>query len=175
MKNIIAVADTHLDSWKIPEKLSELIDNADMIIHAGDFDTYSVYRKFAKYDLVAVAGNEDEEKVREELPDVATFEVDGVKIGVVHRGNYLNHFHDLGYRALELGVDVLVFGHLHRFVMERIKNVLLLCPGSPTQPRLSAASCAELVIDGSKVDVRYHIVQPLFCGIDVIQKLEGGL
>ncbi len=173
MKRIVAVADTHLKTWKIPEKLAKLMDDADAIIHAGDFDRYAVYRKFADYELVAVAGNEDDDRIKEELPEVATLKVDGVKIGVTHRGNYLNHFHDLGYRALELGVDLLVFGHLHRFVLERAKNVLLLCPGSPTQPRLSAASCAEIIVNGRKVDVKYHVVQPLFCGIDVIERMEG--
>ncbi len=175
MKRIVAVADTHLESWKIPEKLAELMDNADIVIHAGDFDRYAIYRRFADYELVAVAGNEDDERIKEELPEVATFRVDRIKIGIVHKGNYLNHFHDLGYKALELGVDVLVFGHLHRFVLERLRNVLLLCPGSPTRPRLSAASCAEIIVDGGKVDVKYHVVQPLFCGMDVIEKMEGGL
>ncbi len=177
MKRIVVTADTHLESWDIPEKLAELMDNADMVIHAVDFDRYVIYRRFADYELVAVAGNEDDERIKEELPKVTTLKVEGIKVGVVHRGNYLNQFHDLGYKALELGVDVLVFGHLHRFVLERLRNVLVLCPGSPTRPRLSAASCAELIVDGRKVDVRYHVVQPLFCGMDVMNaiKPEGGL
>ena len=175
MKRILAIADTHLESWDIPEKLAEMMENVDIIVHAGDFDSYLVYRKFAEYELIAVVGNSDDEKIREELPEAATFEVDGIRFGVVHKGNYLNQYHDLGYRAMELGVDVLIFGHLHRFVLEELKGRILVCPGSPTQPRLSAASCAEIIVDGRKVNVQYHVVQPLFCGMDALNKLRGYL
>lgn len=178
MKRLIALADTHLRSWNLPEKLLELMDDADFVVHAGDFVSYSVYKKFSEYKLYAVYGNDDDKRIKEETERELVFEVEGVRFGLVHKGNYLNQFHDLGYKALELGVDVLIFGHLHRFVSEEIRRngraVLLLCPGSPTQPRMSAASCAEIVVDDGKIDVRYHIVQPLFCGIDVFERMMEG-
>ncbi|MEM4155590.1 MAG: metallophosphoesterase family protein [Archaeoglobaceae archaeon] len=34
---IIAVADTHLQEWQVPKKLIELMESADLIVHAGDF------------------------------------------------------------------------------------------------------------------------------------------
>ncbi|WP_202320578.1 YfcE family phosphodiesterase [Archaeoglobus neptunius] len=174
MKKILAISDTHLKDWNIPERLDEMMNDADMLVHAGDFDSYAVYKKFSDYDLVAVAGDSDDEKIREELPDSAVFEVEGVRFGVVHRGNYINQFHDLIYRAMELNVDVLVFGHLHRFVLEEVRGRVIVCPGSPTSPRLSVASCAEIIVDGSKVDVKFHVVQPLFCGMDTLKALRGG-
>ncbi|WP_456329287.1 YfcE family phosphodiesterase [Archaeoglobus sp.] len=173
MKRIIAVADTHLREWELPEKLLEMMENSDIVVHAGDFETYEVYKKFSEYELYAVYGNSDEEAVRRELERELTFEVEGVRFGLIHKGNFINQFHDLGYKAMELDVDVLIFGHLHRFVLEEVRGKLLVCPGSPTQPRMSVASCAEIVVDGSKVDVKYHVVQPLFCGMDVYEKLEG--
>ncbi|AAB89070.1 metallophosphoesterase [Archaeoglobus fulgidus] len=173
MKRILAVADTHLKEWNLPEKLIELMEGADFVVHAGDFESYKVYKKFSDYELYAVAGNSDDDKIKEELDEELVFEVEGVRFGLVHKGNFINQFHDLGYKAMELGVDVLVFGHLHRFVLEEVRGKLLVCPGSPTQPRMSVASCAEIAVDGSKVDVKYHVVQPLFCGMDVYEKLEG--
>jgi len=170
MKRIIAISDTHLKEWKIPEKLEELMEKADYVVHAGDFNRYNVYKEFAKrYDLRAVCGNTDDEKIKKELPEALKFEVEDVKFGVVHKGNYLNDFSDLGYRAMELGVDFLIFGHIHRFFLEKLGKVVVLCPGSPTEPRLSAASCAEIIVDGSKVDVQYHIVQNIACGCGVIR------
>lgn len=77
MKRLIALADTHLKSWNLLKKLLELMDEADFVVHAGDFVTYPVY---------------------------------------------LNQFHDLRYKALELDVDVLLFGHLHRFVSEEVRR-----------------------------------------------------
>jgi hypothetical protein len=172
MKRIIAIADTHLENWKLPEKLKELLESADVVIHAGDFDRYKIYKRFTSFDLIAVKGNSDDERIKEELPESQVFEVEGVRFGVVHQGNYLNDFYDLGYKAKELGVNFLVFGHIHRFVLEEMKDSVLLCPGSPTTPRLSAASCAEITVDGSKVNIRCHIVQNLFCGMDVFDKLR---
>ncbi len=172
MKKILVVSDTHFKSWNPPDKLKELMESADLIVHAGDFDTYDTYRKFAEYELVAVAGDSDDEKIREELPKEVTFSVEGVKFGVVHKGNYLHQFHDLGYKAMEMGVNFLIFGHVHRFVLHDAKKAVLLCPGSPSQPRLSAASCAELTVDGCRVEVRCHVVQNLFCGMDVLDSLR---
>ncbi|HDD36704.1 MAG: metallophosphoesterase [Archaeoglobaceae archaeon] len=169
MKKIIVVSDTHLSEWCLPEKLLDLMENADLIVHAGDFDSYKVYKKFRSYELKAVSGNMDDDKIKEELPKVETFKIEGVKFGLVHKGNYLNDFSDLGYKALELDVNFLIFGHIHRFVVEDFKKAVLLCPGSPTKPRLSAASCAEITVDGSKVNVRCHIVQNLFCGMNALE------
>ncbi|MET1124493.1 MAG: metallophosphoesterase [Archaeoglobaceae archaeon] len=167
---VVAVADTHLKSWEVPEKLEEMIKKADIVVHAGDFDSYEVYERFADFELVAVAGDSDDERIRSKLPSEAVFEAEGLKFGVVHRGNYLNEFHDLGYKALEMGVDFLIFGHVHRFVLERLR-VPVLCPGSPTQPRLSVGSFAELVVEDGKVEVRMHTTE-FACGIDALRCLR---
>jgi putative phosphoesterase len=55
--------------------------------------------------------------------------------------------------AREMEVDVLVFGHIHKPVVERGKQ-LLVCPGSPTLPRLSAPTVAELKIIGNNISGR---------------------
>jgi len=164
MKRIIAVSDTHLKKWEIPEKLDELMESADFVVHAGDFTAYDVYKEFeSRYDLRAVCGNADDDRIKRTLPEALKFVVEDVRFGVVHRGNYLNDFSDLGYKAMELDVDVLIFGHIHRFFLEKLGRVVVLCPGSPTQPRLSIASCAEIIVDGSKVSVQHHVVQDLAC------------
>jgi predicted phosphodiesterase len=50
-------------------------------------------------------------------------------------------------------VDVLVFGHLHRPYVERNEK-LLICPGSPTVPRMSSPTVAEIEIKDGKVNGR---------------------
>jgi hypothetical protein len=51
--------------------------------------------------------------------------------------------------AREMNCEVLVFGHIHRPLIEKGRR-LLICPGSTSQPRMSAPSVAELmVIDGT--------------------------
>jgi hypothetical protein len=57
--------------------------------------------------------------------------------------------------AREMDVQVLVFGHIHRPLIEKGKR-LLICPGSTTLPRMSAPSLAELeIVEGS---VRGNII-----------------
>jgi putative phosphoesterase len=52
--------------------------------------------------------------------------------------------------AREMDVQVLIFGHIHRPVVEK-GDRLLICPGSPTQPRMSAPSAAMLEITEGKI------------------------
>ena len=58
-------------------------------------------------------------------------------------------FSDLVYKAMELEVDVMIFGHTHRFFLNEFEGVVLLNPGSPTLPRFSLPSFAEIIIDVS--------------------------
>jgi hypothetical protein len=173
MKRIIAISDTHMEEWMPMLKLEELMEKADLVTHCGDFHTYEVYKEIKKEcELKAVFGNADDIEIKKELPEVEKFNLERLKIGLIHQGNYLNDFYDLGYKAKELGVDILIFGHIHRFALEKIGNTLLISPGSPTNPRLSIASCAEILIDGSRVDVEMKIVQEKFCGMETMTRVK---
>jgi putative phosphoesterase len=54
------------------------------------------------------------------------------------------------YMAKEMGVNVLIFGHIHKPVIEK-SDVLLVCPGSPTAPRLSEPGAVELIIQDGEI------------------------
>jgi len=166
---IVAVSDTHVKRFdELPEKLISLMDSADLVVHAGDYTSIDVLDEFtSRYDFTGVSGNVDDFEVKNRLNESEIFEAEGLKIGVIHRGNFLNHFHDLGYRAMEMGVDVLIFGHIHRYVVERIKNVILICPGSPTLPRLSASSCGVIDVEEREINVSFELVKEFACGIGV--------
>jgi hypothetical protein len=134
MTKIIVMSDTHLER-SLPEKLVELAKGADLILHAGDFVDKEVYDSLADLGRVeTVCGNAD---------------VDGVRIGLVHMAS---HSSGPGTEMLarEMEVDVLVYGHLHRPLLER-NNKLLICPGSPTVPRMSPPTVAEIEIKDGKV------------------------
>ncbi len=162
---LIATSDTHIRNPEIPEKLLFLMESADLVVHAGDFDSYEAYKKFSEFELVAVRGDSDDSELVESLPETAEFDAGNLRIGVVHKGNYINNFDDLIYRAMELEVDLLIFGHVHRFIFEKVKGKAILCPGSPTEPRMSFASCAEIIIDGRDIRIKCHLVQPVFCSL----------
>ncbi|WMW21276.1 metallophosphoesterase [Methanolobus mangrovi] len=170
---IILVSDTHLETDSIPAYLSDVFDQYDMIIHAGDFDSLSFFKALdATGKLKAVHGNSDEPAVKELLPEKLVFEVEGVKIGVIHEAS-LSIVDNTAtrYMALEMGVDILVFGHLHRPIIEK-SDVLLICPGSPTKPRMSDPCAIELQIKNGTIETNIIPITGQSCGyIDFSRKL----
>lgn len=157
MKRIVAISDTHLVGGSlVPGPLVELAEGADLLLHAGDFVSFEVYKAFCDLGpLEAVSGNSDSPEVKAILPERRVVEVEGVKIGLVHRASHSADTTGAAFLAREMEVDALVFGHLHRPVVERGPR-LLISPGSPTEPRLSAPSVAEIEVDG--VEIRGRIV-----------------
>ena len=56
---------------------------------------------------------------------------------------------------MQLEVDILVSGHSHIAQLEKIKNVILVNPGSPTNPRLSDPSVALMEINGNDISIEF--------------------
>jgi len=146
------VADTHLPRFgrRLPEPLVDGLRAAgvDLILHAGDHTAAFVAELFAEIAPgEAVAGNNDPPELVERFGRRRVIQIGGgVRIGLVHG--------DLGpgrttpERAARTfvgdEVDVVVFGHSHVPLVERLADGrLLVNPGSPTdrrrQPRCSWA------------------------------------
>jgi len=161
---IIAISDTHLHGASIPRDILDIVDDCDIIVHAGDFTSLECYKVFASTGkLKAVCGNSDDAKLKNLLPERIKFEVDGVKIGVVHKGGLsITNTIAVRYLALEMGVDVLIFGHIHRPLIEK-SDVMLVCPGSPTSPRMADPTVVELIIENGSVSGRIIEIEGECC------------
>lgn len=161
---LIVLSDTHLKTGEIPGQLQSLLEDCDLIVHAGDFSTVKAYNAFnASGKLKAVSGNDDSSELKKLLPERLKFEVEGIKIGVVHEGGLsVMDTTAQGYLAKEMGVDVLIFGHLHRPLIER-KDVMLVCPGSPTKPRMSTPGVVELIIEKGSIEGRVLTLEGESC------------
>ncbi|WP_137288090.1 metallophosphoesterase [Natronorubrum halophilum] len=108
---------------------------ADVVIHAGDFNTAAALEAFQDECevLVGVRGNTDSAAVRDRLPTARVVEEGGVRFAVTHR-------RDGGETGLAMfgrsrDADVVVSGHSHRPTVVETEDVLLLNPGSHAQPR----------------------------------------
>lgn len=161
---LIVLSDTHLKTGEIPTELQALIDEYDIVVHAGDFSTVDAYKAFnAGGKLKAVFGNDDVPELKKLLPERLKFEVEGVKIGLVHEGGLsITDMTAQGYLAKEMEVDILIFGHLHRPLIEKT-DVMLVCPGSPTKPRMSNPSVVELIIEKGNVNGRIINIEGATC------------
>ena len=154
---ITVISDTHLKPGQsidlLPPPLLNMLASSDMIVHAGDFVSLQCYNDLKDINqLVGVAGNMDSHELRQILPEHTTFDADGIRIGVTHHGQLsVTDMTGLGYFARELKVDLLIFGHIHRPKIHKSGDVTLLCPGSPTSPRQSEPSAAEVTVEDGEV------------------------
>ncbi|MCD7781233.1 MAG: metallophosphoesterase [Methanosphaera sp.] len=165
------ISDTHIPyrSRSIPSKVFDVFKDVDMILHAGDIEEVSVIEELEKIAPVrAVHGNCDPYIGYNESEVI---EVDDVTIGLTHGTVYpKGDKQQLYYKAKELEVDILISGHTHQALIEQYDDVLLLNPGSPTQPRLTDPTVMLLEIDGSKVDAQIVKVGAPTCkALDISQ------
>lgn len=147
------ISDTHIPdrASKIPDKVFEVFKDVDLILHAGDIVDLSVIEQLEEIAPVyAVKGNMDFDS---DLNESEIIEVEDVKIGLNHGYIYpRGDTQQLSYIAQELGVKILVSGHTHQANIQQIGDLLLLNPGSPTNPRLSNPTVMLLEISGSNVE-----------------------
>ncbi len=162
---IIAISDTHLKSGLLlPGDLVALLKDADMIIHAGDFVSRKAYDEISGLGrLEAVHGNMDDRELKNLLPERKVIKVEGIRIGIVHEASLsLHDTTGARFMAKEMDVDVLVFGHIHKPVIEK-SDVLLVCPGSPTVPRLSEPAAILLCIEGDSISGKVITFEGVAC------------
>lgn len=132
---IAVISDSHVPnrSPEIPKMVIEKLEEADKVIHCGDFATEQVYGEIQEFadELVAVKGNCD----FFDLPNSQTFEQDGIGIGVYH-GTGINPRGDhdtlLDIAENKLEVDILFHGHTHEEEIHEEEGTLLLNPGTCT-------------------------------------------
>jgi putative phosphoesterase len=132
-------SDTHVPqrSRDLPHSLWLAIEEADVVVHAGDWVDLALLEEFEARSrrLIAVHGNNDHGALRERLPEVARAEVDGLHIAVVHEtGDKKGREERCAVRFPD--VDVLVFGHSHiPWDTTAPTGLRLINPGSPTDRR----------------------------------------
>ena len=149
------ISDTHIPyrATNIPKKVFEEFKDVDLILHAGDIEELSVLDELKKIAPVkADNGNCD---YHPELNDYEVMKIENVKIGLTHGTVYpKGDTQQLYYLAKELGVDVLISGHTHKSLIKQVNDVLLLNPGSPTQPRSTEASIMLIKIENSNLEAK---------------------
>lgn len=119
MKRIVILSDTH--GLLRPEVL-DYLSHADAIIHGGDINTQAIVDTLQNLaPLHIVRGNNDKEWA-EGLSNSLTFTIEGIRFFMVH--NKRDVPSDLS------SVDVVVYGHSHKYVCETRDGVLWLNPGS---------------------------------------------
>ena len=113
------LSDTH---GLLRPQVVEHLKTADAILHGGDINKPAIVEQLQQYaPLYIVRGNNDKEWA-EDIPHDLTVTLEGITFFMVHNKKEVPA--DLS------GVDVVVFGHSHKYVQEEKDGVLWLNPGS---------------------------------------------
>ncbi|ROQ41122.1 hypothetical protein EDF46_0493 [Frondihabitans sp. PhB188] len=153
---VTLVSDTHVPkrAKQLPETVWRAVESADVVIHAGDWVELSMLDDFERRSrrLLAVRGNNDGPEFEPRLPLVATADIEGARIVVVHEtGPALRREERADAEYPE--ADVIVFGHSHiPWDSVTAAGTRMLNPGSPTDRRRQpACTFMTLVLDDGRV------------------------
>ncbi len=162
--NLLLISDTH--GRPLPEDLWRAVDAADVVVHAGDWVGVQLLDELERRSrrLIGVYGNNDGPELRRRLPEVATAELDGLRLAVVHEtGPAAGRERRCARRFPD--TDLLVFGHSHiPWDSTAATGLRLLNPGSPTDRRRQPEHTwmTATVAGGRLSGVRTH--HPAPCG-----------
>ena len=113
------LSDTH---GLLRPQVAQRLKIADAILHGGDVNRQTILDQLRQYaPLYVVRGNNDKEWAQA-LPHHLTFTLEGVNFYMVHNKKEVPA--DLS------GVDVVVYGHSHKYAQEKKDGILWLNPGS---------------------------------------------
>ena len=113
------LSDTH---GLLRPQVLEYLKSADVILHGGDINRQSIVDQLRQIaPLYIVRGNNDKDWAGE-IPHDLTVTLDGVRFYLVHNKKEVP--------ADLQEIDVVVFGHSHKYVQEEKDGVLWLNPGS---------------------------------------------
>jgi putative phosphoesterase len=153
------LSDTHIPdrSEDIPAEILEAFKNVDMVIHAGDILELSVINKLKSVCKVvrAVWGNMDSYELRNALPEKEIIEAGNYRIGVMHGyGNPSKLTELLKEKFKNDKVDVIIFGHSHSALNEKIGGILFFNPGSATDRIFALYNSYGIIEINDKIEAK---------------------
>jgi uncharacterized protein len=134
------VADTHTSPTRTGRSLEAVIEffrrmKVGLILHAGDAGHASVLQSLEQVaPTVAVRGNADPLDLIETLPDRVWIEAGSRTVLLLH-GHHGKTALKAARAVAAPDIDLVVFGHSHKPLIEREGRTILFNPGSPTERR----------------------------------------
>lgn len=139
------ISDTH---GVLSDEVIEKLQGCDYIIHAGDVGNKEIIDKLESITKTfVVRGNNDKDELGLTLPEYREIEMDEVLIYVAHNKE------DIPKDLKE--VDLVIYGHSHKFYNETIDNIVYLNPGACGRKRFSlplSMAIVEINLDDIKIE-----------------------
>lgn len=123
---ILITSDIHGNKQSL-EKIINKHQDCDYHLDAGDANL--AVSKLKALNILSVKGNTD---FFHKLPKERILEIDNKRILLVHGHTFRIkwHFNNLYYYAQSLNVDICIYGHTHRQLLEEVEGIIYLNPGS---------------------------------------------
>ncbi|MBV9279149.1 MAG: YfcE family phosphodiesterase [Chloroflexi bacterium] len=149
---VAVLSDTH---WKgtdaVPEHVLDLLEDAELIIHAGDLKCEKVLESLegGGRQVVAVRGNNFELDLAS-LPDVRVEDLQGFRVGIAHDIGSVQEFACFSKKPEDIfgePVDCVIFGQTHHPFFDVFHGVPFINPGSATDQDHSGAPGTLALLD----------------------------
>ncbi len=157
---ILVVSDTHRETSALSWLLKKFRGRVDLLLHLGDCvsDAQEVMKDFPTVAFLGVLGNCDYRSGIGNFAYEGSFSAENKRIFYTHGHKYNVNFglEYLASNAKMNGADIVFYGHTHVSHAELLGNVLVINPGSLTNPRDgSKGTYAYVEID--RDNVKYKI------------------
>jgi uncharacterized protein len=146
------ISDTH---GLLRPEVFRAFEGVDLILHAGDIGDPDILTALeAVAPVTAVWGNTDGWEIRDLVPEVARAPIGGGEAVVVHGQQFGSPTPQRVVRA-HPGAALVVFGHSHVPVIERVESTLAVNPGSAGPRRFNLPTTVALAtVDGESIEAR---------------------
>jgi len=160
------LSDTHIPEVvkELPREVIKAFQGVDLILHAGDIYATSVLDNLeCAAPVLAARGDDDhfstltDQRVKEKH----VLQLEGQTLWLVHERSYSPQWWQSRWWESKLSSgqdvkpDIVVFGHEHRTIVQRLNDILFVNPGSPTflHYRRGLGTVAILDIDSDEADI----------------------
>lgn len=119
MHRIGVISDTH---GLLRPEVIEILKGCEAVLHGGDINSFRILEELNRIaPTYVVRGNNDKEWAKD-LPETLLIELFGIRFFMVHNKKYIPK--DLK------DIDIIVYGHSHKYEEKNEGGVLMLNPGS---------------------------------------------
>ena len=152
--NVGLLSDTHnfLD-----ENIYKYFKDCDEVWHAGDIGSIEIANQLSDFKLFrAVYGNIDDSSLRHKYPEELIFEIEGLKVFIVHIGAYPPSYNKgIRSRLDEVNPGLFICGHSHiaRIIHDPERKLLHINPGAAGRQGFHyIRSIVRFNISGGKIE-----------------------
>ena len=118
---VAIISDTHN---MIRTELKAYLEGCELILHAGDISKPEILDALKSYAPVYVVRGNNDRQWAEEIPYTRMFELGGINFFMIHK------VHERPRDLRSQGVDVVIYGHTHKYDDHEEDGMRFLNPGS---------------------------------------------